>query len=402
VIEVVIGMSLVYLVVSAAASAINEFVEGALKRRSKYLAVALHRATNSEFASDLYGTMWIKSLMTPLGRLRKHSAPSADEDSVKLPSYIPSDIFAAAVREMLENAADWSTEMLDGLDDSQIAEALELVPVRIRRVLPSNLTSVSELRVSLRGVAADTALRSEAQQAIVNALPPHVFDDLDGDARNLQRWYEATMDRMSGWYKRRTRWWLILWGACLAVLLNIDTLAITRILWTDEAVRDAAVAAATDYLDDESACTPDTDSGEDPFKCVDDALDQLKDVRTLGIPVGWNTWPWQFNDEISTTVLRPVVNDDGAAMVDGDGNVKSETITVVSNVSDDPRMPADGGQWILKLLGLLVTAVAISFGAPVWFDVLNKFVNFRASGAKPVPGGTIAVNTGSTSPADPS
>lgn len=41
-----------------------------------------------------------------------------------------------------------------------------------------------------------------------------------------------------------------------------------------------------------------------------------------------------------------------------------------------------------RVVGLLVTAVAVSFGAPVWFDLLNKFVNFRAAGVKPQPGGT--------------
>jgi hypothetical protein len=34
-------------------------------------------------------------------------------------------------------------------------------------------------------------------------------------------------------------------------------------------------------------------------------------------------------------------------------------------------------------LGLLVTGILVSFGAPFWFDVLNKFVNLRGSGNKP-------------------
>ncbi len=36
-----------------------------------------------------------------------------------------------------------------------------------------------------------------------------------------------------------------------------------------------------------------------------------------------------------------------------------------------------------NLLGILITAFAIALGAPFWFDLLNKFINLRVSGAKP-------------------
>ena len=40
-------------------------------------------------------------------------------------------------------------------------------------------------------------------------------------------------------------------------------------------------------------------------------------------------------------------------------------------------------RWFTKLLGILVTTVAVSLGAPFWFDLLNKLVNLRMSGDKP-------------------
>jgi hypothetical protein len=39
--------------------------------------------------------------------------------------------------------------------------------------------------------------------------------------------------------------------------------------------------------------------------------------------------------------------------------------------------------WPLKLLGLFATGLALSFGAPFWFDALSKFMNMRAAGVKP-------------------
>ena len=35
------------------------------------------------------------------------------------------------------------------------------------------------------------------------------------------------------------------------------------------------------------------------------------------------------------------------------------------------------------LLGWLLTAIAVSLGAPFWFDTLNKFMNIRSSGTAP-------------------
>jgi hypothetical protein len=35
------------------------------------------------------------------------------------------------------------------------------------------------------------------------------------------------------------------------------------------------------------------------------------------------------------------------------------------------------------LLGWFLTGVAVSLGAPFWFDTLNRFMNIRATGTAP-------------------
>jgi hypothetical protein len=37
-------------------------------------------------------------------------------------------------------------------------------------------------------------------------------------------------------------------------------------------------------------------------------------------------------------------------------------------------------------IGCFITGVALSLGAPFWFDLLNKLVNLRSAGKKPEPG----------------
>jgi hypothetical protein len=36
-----------------------------------------------------------------------------------------------------------------------------------------------------------------------------------------------------------------------------------------------------------------------------------------------------------------------------------------------------------SIFGWLITALAISLGAPFWFDLLNKFINLRNAGKNP-------------------
>jgi hypothetical protein len=39
--------------------------------------------------------------------------------------------------------------------------------------------------------------------------------------------------------------------------------------------------------------------------------------------------------------------------------------------------------WLSWILGLAVTSLAVSMGAPFWFDLLNKFMNARNAGRPP-------------------
>lgn len=53
----------------------------------------------------------------------------------------------------------------------------------------------------------------------------------------------------------------------------------------------------------------------------------------------------------------------------------------------------------MRFLGFLLTALAISIGAPFWFDLLNKLVNIRIAGAKPREKKDAATDTTITVPA---
>ncbi len=362
VLDVVIGLLLVYLLLSVAVSAFNEVAEGLLRRRSKYLRATIERVAGTDLADEIYQTSWVQSLSDYTHSLRtqrlRNLAVTGGKKPFgnKYPSYIPSEIFVEALREVLGNLTKQTEHALDELQaDGDLDEIIELLPPRVQAMLPATQLTATQLRSEIERV------HQQAADDIIALFPQSALEDLDGEAVKLRQWFEHTMDRMSGWYSRQTKWLLFVWGVLFALVLNVDTFNVAGTLWTDDVTRAAAVSAAEAVVEggDETDCVP---ADDDPFSCVDQAVAKVNEAEDLGIPMGWPDWPWNWDNQ--------TVDVDGQT-IDG------------QTIGDDSRIPQDAGAWVFRLFGIAVTGAAIAMGAPFWFDLLNKFVNFRASGPKP-------------------
>ena len=111
---------------------------------------------------------------------------------------------------------------------------------------------------------------------------------------------------------------------------------------------------------------------------ADEQFDTLRtQIGALGLPIGWKG-----------------CGDDGAISQTA-GAQTSGNKTSSANTSLDPTTPLiwcdhDRGRWSKVLLGLwpmllgwLITAAAMSLGAPFWFDLLKRFVSIRSAGKAP-------------------
>jgi hypothetical protein len=183
----------------------------------------------------------------------------------------------------------------------------------------------------------------EVKRALL-ALTQNVEGDLGTAQKRIEGWYDDVMDRVSGWYKRRTQVWTILVALLLTIAVNADTLHIAWRLWTDptlrsQVVEEAKVRAAkprpsvtVEYKDPNDPLKP-TASGAGEGDRVAE-----RERALLGQMIGW-----------SSATLR--------------GN--------------------DGIDWLGRVIGWILTAIAVSLGAPFWFDILNRFMNIRSSGRSP-------------------
>jgi len=156
-------------------------------------------------------------------------------------------------------------------------------------------------------------------------------DDLEKARENVERWYDDAMDRVSGWYKRKAQLLIFAWALIVTCSVNADTILIANTLARDATLRASMVAMAESTV---------KEGQPQKTKEVMGQLQQL--TNELGLPVGWSRQPQHLLS-----------------------------------------LPDSGGDWALKIMGLLLTTGAVSLGAPFWFDVLNKLVNLRSSGKQP-------------------
>jgi hypothetical protein len=167
---------------------------------------------------------------------------------------------------------------------------------------------------------------SDQAKKALTALYARAEGDVIQFRRSVEEWFDDAMERVSGWYRRRVQLMMWAFAALIVIPLNVDTIRIAQNLWSEDTVRAAVVARA-------DAATQSTDLHE--FAQDVDAIDQLE------IPIGWG-------------------------------------------VEDRPSGATD---WLLvalfKALGLVLTAAALTLGAPFWFDMLSKVARIRSAGAPP-------------------
>lgn len=182
-------------------------------------------------------------------------------------------------------------------------------------------------------------LDNEDLKRVLKQLMRQADNKIDVFKTKVDDWYNSIMDRASGWYKRTTHYVLIWVGLVMAVVLNADTLALYEHLENDPETLTDLVSAAETLAQNEnidSLVRTDLEFADavDQFKAYKNEVDEIKSPLGMG---------WKNTDLLSAT-------------------------------------PYD---WLTKVLGWVITALAVSLGAPFWFDILKKIVSIRSSGNKP-------------------
>lgn len=313
ILDVALGVILIFLIVSLLATALREAIESKMKSRAVYLEKGLRELLgDTDEAGGMLKAFYRHPLIYSLykGDYETNNSRRAGGD---LPTYIPSKNFADAIIDLA----------IRGPLESEYAAA-QIAP---------NL-SVAALRQNASRLENPLLIRA------VLVAADHADNDLSKVAENLQTWFDSSMERVSGRYKRTTHFWLFGIGLVLAVGLNINTLRIADGLWRDKTLRETLVNRAAAIAQD----TAYQHTLRDTLSRRADLKKTMADLQALTLPIGW-----------SDTAKR-----------EAEGNWKAGLGSFALYA-------------LLALFGYLLTALAVTLGAPFWFDLLNKVITLRST-----------------------
>ena len=333
--DVALGLSFIFFLFSVLVSTLSEMILSWSNARGKMLWKALsHMLPQSAHGKDA----------APLSDLVQHPlitsmyrhTSSEDAEKKHFPSYLTSSQFSQVLMDVLETKG---TQVAASQPQNKPETRWEQVR-----------TGISQL-----GAASSGPLQALSRDAERNLLPGQepssVFQFLVG------QWFDAMMDRSTGWYKRLTQLWNFVLGIGLAIACNLNVIAITRALSTNDKLREALVQKAEAAVKElntapvptpPAAATPATSAsgsmntqaqyGEAEFK------ETMDEISAAGFPVGWNT--------ATANAWR--------------------------------KHPFSS--FFESLLGWFMAGAAATLGAQFWFDLMKKIVNLRGTGARPDPG----------------
>ena len=324
VLDIGIGLIFVYLMVSLVCTAANEALASLFSWRGNNLRDGIRNLLDGP---DLSSSEWAK-------KFYDHPLIQGLYRQGQRPSYIPSRTFALALSDLvlpadLTTRAATAQELRDAIAASPCPAALK----QVLRLLVDEADRSSKAGQALR---LDGLLDIQKLDTVFNQMQQHI-----------EIWFNNAMERVSGWYKRRVQAWTIAIAIVLTVGLNVDSVLIARRLARDSALRSVIVAQAEQLVQQPPAAVfvttapgiaPSPTVVQDTGARVQMLQDRIQDLKTVGIPLGWP-------------------DPDGA--------------------------PRNVSWFLLKVMGLLLTAGAASLGAPFWFDVLNRFMSIRSTGKAP-------------------
>jgi hypothetical protein len=235
--------------------------------------------------------------------------------------------------------------------------------------------------------------------------------------RSADEWgelFDATMDRATGWYKRRLQLVSLVMAIGLTLLINADTVRIAERLWRSPILRAQFLEVSRQRLADPATGrmveryanlddpAPDDDDGSGlSAELVEPAAPALTEgeIELMSGVTGWET-DWRSLNERRCRQLE--AERDAVCAAPGR---EAECQVVLDRIAKDPRVRVQGASlvptdaWpgrgaflsvgfvkvvLRRFPGWLLTIAAITVGAPFWFDTLSRFVNIRGTGKPPV------------------
>ena len=344
---VAIGLVFVFLTLSLICTSLKELIELLLRKRSADLEAGIRELLDDQFgtgiAKDVFEHPLIFSLFpgeyTPAPQWSRFFKSQTtwyrffgNFRLSMLPSYIPAKNFAVVLADVVlrppqeQRAATSNPETLARPVDGTAATSVSGTEASVPVTVPTMQDAIN-------------AIQNERVKRALLTLTRGVQNDEAHLRTGIEAWFNSAMDQVSSGYKRWAQTVLFVLGTAISVGLNIDAIAICNRLAKDpDEVKQLLASAdklAQTKNDADAIKNLQQDGQVTPSEVEKKLGSQINQLQELNLAIGW------------TPQTTPSFTDIRA--------------------------------WMHKIAGLLLTSLAISLGAPFWFDVLSQFMCVRSA-----------------------
>jgi hypothetical protein len=396
--DITIGLVFIFLLYSLLVTSINEAIASTFGLRARMLKSAIVVGMLSNTSKDGRWKSLFKGIIGFFGGLVHHDDRSVEEKSkigekifdhpliknygssrfFPIPSYIPTNNFSTVLIDVLKQEFKDKIEEIARykLTLTTDNESLENTILNLKNA--NDAIKIKELlayyghHYTENNTAPPLSIIDKETWQILQMHLRNSLYDIDQFVQKIEGWFDDSMNRVSGWYKRQSQLILFILGFTVALVFNVDTLEITGKLSTDKDARDKLVQIATQAVDQYK---------DDP---------RVKKMVTAdGAEVIDNSGE---NKEINNAIFKEyqAKSDSVKNLLKGDINKTNEIIAAGWKDYGGKKCWTGKVGYVLKrtftsprkFLGFLILAFAVSLGAPFWFDLLNKLVKLRNAGKK--------------------
>lgn len=374
-IEIIIAMILVYAMFSILTSILVELWNSVKKTRGKMLRNAIYQMLDDSLNLN-YGALLLNHPLVNSMQNKMENRPF---------QYLHSGIFADALIDII---AEQDMQSL-GKPNTTIIEAFNK---GINNMNESPFKRMLEL-MSLKATG---------------------YNDLK---LGIEDWYNRNNERTTGWYKRKQKRVAFTFGLLIAVFLNIDSIHLLKVISMDANLRSNLVQASEGIVADYSLLdSTEKLSLEKQINVITASINKIE-TDTTAIA----QWYLKTNAMLNRIKLTDSVNQsrvNHATQIIGlAGHLQLPLGYSKSTFPRSRFLPnnefaklsesnhlseTELGTYLYKrnftnnwetfmwwLIGMLITALMLSVGAPFWFELLVKFVNIRKAGIKPTVKPTV-------------
>jgi len=314
--DVAIGLSFIYLLLSLICSSLNEGLESLLRNRANDLEAGIRMLLSDPNQHSWFRSFWPWTSSIRTGITREfYLHPlirNLFRDENRLPNYIPARNFSLALMDLMFP------------DPTPAGSPATAATVNLPEGLRKSVTLLMN------------AAQGDAEQA----------------RANIEGWFNSTMDRASGWYKHRTQFILFGIGLGVTIGVNADSIQVLSTLAHSKTL--AAVVAAAGQA-----------TGQPLPQDVDvktQVSNAMASLQSLDIGIGWQP------------DTKPAVQPERVL----------PRFFIKPSDCGTQKACQEPGVWMGYLIGFhwigwLITAAAISLGAPFWFDTLSRFMVVRST-----------------------